>query len=69
MLFNQSEIETQSYSVYPEYDYSSSSQRLKDYLATHSIKVKIDANNTGKIGDVVNAGISAGAGDASGRPQ
>ena len=60
--FDQSEIETQSYSVYPEYDYSSSSQRLKDYLATHSIKVKIDANNTGKIGDVVNAGISAGAG-------
>lgn len=60
--FNRSEIQTMSYSVYPEYDWNSGSQRFKDYLASQSIKVEIPANNSGKIGTVVDAGITAGAG-------
>lgn len=60
--FNKSQIQTESYSVSPEYDWSTGVQKLKDYIATESIKVQISANDSGRIGDVVDAGINAGAG-------
>src|SRR3989344_5966971 len=31
--FDESEIKTQSYSVYPDYDYTQSGQRIKGYIA------------------------------------
>ncbi len=60
--FSSRDIQTQSYSVYPEYDYSQGTQRLIDYKATHLIRVQLSVNNTEKIGQVVDAGVSAGAG-------
>ena len=56
------EIQTDSISVYPEYDWSSGSQKLKGYIATHSIKVEIMIDDKEKISDVLDAGINAGAG-------
>ena len=60
--FSREDIQTQSYSVYPEYDWNSGSQRLIDYKASHSLKVQIPANESDKIGNAVDSGINAGAG-------
>lgn len=60
--FSSSDVQTQSYSVYPEYDYSSGTQRLIDYKATHLIRVQLSVNDTQKIGQVVDDGTNAGAG-------
>ena len=59
---NEDEIKTQGFSVYPNYDYFESSQRIIGYSATHSLKVKIDVDEKNKIGSVIDAGIGAGAG-------
>ena len=60
--FSEDEIQTESYSVYPEYDWQSGSQKLKDYIAVHSVKIKIQIDNKDKIDEVISAGIDAGAG-------
>jgi len=60
--FGEDEIQTESYSVYPEYDWSSGTQKLKDYIAVHSVKMKIPIGNKDKIDEVISAGIDAGSG-------
>jgi uncharacterized protein len=61
--FERSEIQTTSFNVYPDYDYSSmGTPTLKGYKATHSITVQMSSSDSAKIGDVVDAGVSAGAG-------
>ena len=55
-------IQTESFSVYPEYDWQSESQKIKRYIATHSVKVEILIDDKEKISDVLDAGINAGAG-------
>ncbi len=52
------DIETESYSINPEYDWSSGSQKLIDYVASNTLKVTTkDFTNAGKIVDgAVNAG-------------
>ncbi len=56
------EIKTQNFNVYPNYDYSSSGQRITGYSASHSLKVEIPVDEKDKIGKVIDAGIGAGAG-------
>jgi len=56
------EIKTQNFNVYPNYDYSSSGQRITGYSATHSLKVEIAIDEKDKIGSVIDAGVGAGAG-------
>lgn len=60
--FTDEQIVTQGYSVYPNYDYSSSTRRITGYTASHSVNVEIDASETDKIGPVLDAGIDSGAG-------
>jgi uncharacterized protein YggE len=52
------DIETENYNIYPEYDWSSGSQKLIDYVASNNLKVTTkDFANAGKIVDgAVNAG-------------
>ena len=59
---SEDEIQTESLSVYPEYDWQSGSQKIKGYIATHSVKVEIPTKEKDKISDVLDAGINAGAG-------
>lgn len=56
------EIQTESLSVYPEYDWSSGTQKLKGYIAVHSVRVEIMIDDKNKISEVLDAGINAGAG-------
>lgn len=60
--FERDEIKTVSYSVYPEYDYSRGTGEITGYRATHSLKVELPANQSERIGDVIDSGIDAGAG-------
>lgn len=60
--FEKEDIKTQSYSVYPEYDYRTGTGKITGYKATHSLKVEISADDSEKIGDVIDSGIDAGAG-------
>lgn len=48
------DIETEQYSIYPNYDWTSGKQEIIGYTATQSIKVSTkDFNNVGKIVDAV----------------
>ena len=60
--FDEDEIKTQSFSVYPDYDWASGTQRIKGYTASHVIVVEIPISEKEKIGRVIDAGINAGAG-------
>jgi len=60
--FTREQIQTQSYNVYPDYNYQNGQNILKGYKATHSIKVEMPANDSPMIGKVVDAGINSGAG-------
>jgi hypothetical protein len=60
--FEKGQIQTQSYSVYPEYDYRTGTGKITGYKATHTIKIELSANNSEKIGDVIDSGINSGAG-------
>ncbi|MFH0714854.1 MAG: SIMPL domain-containing protein [Candidatus Diapherotrites archaeon] len=55
-----SEIQTVSYNVYPEYDYSSEGKTtLRDYKTTHQLKVEL--TDLSKAGKVIDAAVQAGA--------
>ena len=61
--FEEDEIKTQGFSVYPDYEWTQSGgQKLKGYTATHTIIVQIPVSENAKIGKVIDAGVSAGAG-------
>ncbi len=61
--FTESQIGTESYSIYPNtiYDHSGTAT-TKGYIASHSIKLEFSANDTAKISSVIDAGANAGAG-------
>ena len=58
--FEEDEIQTQSYNIYPDYNYPAGT--IKGYRATHSLRVEVLANQSARIGSVVDAGLDAGAG-------
>ncbi|MEK6898308.1 MAG: SIMPL domain-containing protein [Nanoarchaeota archaeon] len=60
--FEESEIQTQGFSIYPEYDYSNGENKIKRYAATHSIKIELSTEDSEKIGKAIDFGVDAGAG-------
>ncbi len=60
--FEREDIKTQSYSVYPEYDYKTGTGKITGYRATHSLRVELSADDSEKIGDVIDSGVDSGAG-------
>jgi len=55
------DIKTQSFNIYPEYDWNSGSRNLKGYAATHLLKVELSTEDSDKIGEMLDAGVDAGA--------
>ena len=53
------EIETASYNIYPEYDYSNGKQEIKGYRTTNILKIK--TKDFSKIGKIVDVSVDAGA--------
>ena len=58
--FARDKIVTENFNVYEDFDWTNNGQRIsKGYKATHSIRVELSTD--GEIGDVIDAGIDAGA--------
>lgn len=67
--FSEEDIKTENFNIYPEYDYNypiydyaDEKQKITGYRATHSLKVQFSTEEKDKIGSVIDAGASAGAG-------
>jgi len=63
--FDENKIQTQSFNVYPNYEWIGGKQVDKGFIATHSLIVEISTNESDKIGKAIDAGVSAGAGISS----
>jgi len=59
--FERKDIVTENFNIYPEYDWKNGENEIIGYRASHSIKVQLSTQNTEKIGDVIDAGVDAGA--------
>lgn len=55
----ESDIKTTSYNVYPQYDYTSSAQRIIGYQVSTNYEITI--KDFDKVNDVITAGTAAGA--------
>jgi len=60
--FERKDIQTQNFNVYPNYDWSNGERKENGYTARHQIKVEMSTEDSGKIGEVIDAGVEAGAG-------
>lgn len=58
------DIQTTNYSIYPDYDYSGSSQRIKGYSASANLFVKV--RDIDKVNAVIDATTANGANEVSG---
>lgn len=60
--FNNSQIGTESFNVYPNTYYENGKQKTEGFVANHVVKLEFSANNTDKLSSVIDSGINAGAG-------
>jgi hypothetical protein len=61
--FTESQIGTDSYSVYPNIIYDNNGKSTTNgYVAYHSIKLEFSSNSTSELSSVIDAGTNAGAG-------
>lgn len=58
---NKSKLKTISFNVNPEYQWINNKNQLKDYKATHSLKIELSIEQREKIGNLIDAGTNAGA--------
>jgi len=59
--FERKDITTENFNVYPDYTWENGTQELKDYKATHSLKIQMSATKLEKIGQVIDVASDAGA--------
>ena len=59
--FTKEEIQTYGYAINPEYDWINGQQVFKGYKASQSVKVELPSNRFDDIGEVIDAGVDAGA--------
>ena len=55
------QIETQSFSVNPYYNWNSGSRTQNGYIAQHSIRVELPVEQSDLVNDIIDAGVDAGA--------
>ncbi len=60
--FEEKAIQTQGFSVYPQYDWVNGRQVEKGYTASHSLRVELPTSESSKIGEVIDAGVKSGVG-------
>ncbi len=60
--FEKKEIQTMSFNIYPNYIWDNGKQKEDGYTATHEIRVEFSTDDSDKIGEVIDAGVDAGAG-------
>jgi uncharacterized protein len=55
------DIQTQNFNIYPNYEYRNGQRIETGYRATHSVRVVISTEDSSLIGDIIDAGVSAGS--------
>lgn len=60
--FTKEQIQTTSFNVFPDYEWDDKKRIEKGFRATHSIKVELLTEDSEIIGEVIDAGVNAGAG-------
>lgn len=58
------DIQTANYSIYPDYDYSGGTQRIKGYFANTTLIIKV--RDIDKVNSVIDASVANGANQISG---
>ncbi len=59
--FERKDIETQNFNIYPRYVWEDNENKQKGYAATHSLRIVLEQSKIAKTGDVIDAGVDAGA--------
>lgn len=59
--FDRSELKTQGFNIYPNYEYSNGKQTQKGYIATHSLKLELSSDEFDKVSGAIDAGVDANA--------
>jgi len=59
--FERKDITTENYNIYPDYTWEDNKQKFNGYRATQTLKVQLSAANKDKAGEVIDAGVDAGA--------
>lgn len=60
--FNESKLKTESFNVYPNTYWDGNKQKTDGFIATHSLKLELSSNESDKLSDAIDAGVTAGAG-------
>jgi len=60
--FERSELQTQSFNIYPNYEWKNERQTQNGYKATHSLKLELSSDKFDKISEIIDAGANSGAG-------
>jgi len=60
--FERKDITTQNFNVYPNYNWKNGEQEIDGYIASHSLRLEMPTDDSDEIGEVIDAGIDAGAG-------
>ena len=58
--FSNTDLKTENFNIYPDYDYTTG--RTSGYRAVHSLRIEFSTDKKDKIGSVIDAGATAGAG-------
>jgi uncharacterized protein len=59
--FDRDDIKTEYFSINPEYDWSRGDGKITGYVATHQLKLTIDAEDSEIIGKAIDSGVESGA--------
>jgi|SRR3989344_1732705 len=60
--YEESDIKTESYNIYPNVEWDNGKQTSDGYIAYHSIKLELSTEDSPKLTPIIDAGVDAGAG-------
>jgi hypothetical protein len=60
--FKNTDLQTISFSVSPNYDYNGNTPKQNGFIAVHSLKIELPTEKMDKLTSVIDAGIDSGAG-------
>lgn len=59
--FEEKEVFTENYNVYPNYEWINNKRIQKGYKVVHSLKIEMSSEEVDKLGEIIDAGVGAGA--------
>ncbi len=60
--FDRSELKTQNFNIYPDYEWINGKREDNGYIATHSLKLELSSDDFDKVSEVIDAGVNSGTG-------